>query len=356
VALASLAAARGGVGSAQAAVPGFHSLWDRWDVGLFTKVARYGYLSPSYKDRTEVDFPGMPIAMRLVHLIARDWIWSGLIVSFIAGALACASLWRLSADEVGEHRARAAVLGLVLFPYAVFVFAAYSEALVFSAPLRPRGSPPGGSVWWLAGLAGAVSRPAPASRVSRWAWRWPSSTSCSRRRAGLPIVRPRPCWRSRCRRCPSSASSPTCTTGPATGTPTRSPCARAGTRTIDWPWEGWKATWRGAFDTTQDAAFLLVLARRVCWRSVVGVVLTVVLARGRRWGEGRLRRGQHAADERLVLLRLGDTHGAGVVPAVPCARARCGQATMGAAHVTSGRPRRFMAVFVVAFTQGHWVD
>ncbi|ORT93964.1 hypothetical protein UK99_17715, partial [Frankia casuarinae] len=129
VALLALAAARVLTSAPARNAPGLRTLWDRWDVGLFTKVARYGYLSPAYSDRTEVDFPGLPIAMRIVHIVVPDWIVAGLVVSFLAGAVAVAALWRLAADEVGKSAARFAVLSLICFPYAVFLFAAYSEGI-----------------------------------------------------------------------------------------------------------------------------------------------------------------------------------------------------------------------------------
>ena len=77
----SMVAARALFAGPSSAVPGVRTLWNRWDVVLYAKVARYGYLSPKYTDRTEVDFPGLPLAMRLVHLIVRDWIVAGLVVS-----------------------------------------------------------------------------------------------------------------------------------------------------------------------------------------------------------------------------------------------------------------------------------
>src|SRR5664280_2749609 len=116
-------------GQAADQLPTFRALWDRWDVGLFTKVAQYGYLSPSYGDRTEVDFPALPLLLRVVHVAVPDWVLAGLVVSLLAGGAGAMGLWRLAADEVGPAHARDAVVFLVLFPYAVFLFAGYSEAL-----------------------------------------------------------------------------------------------------------------------------------------------------------------------------------------------------------------------------------
>ena len=48
VLILSLAAARALFAGPSSAVPGVRTLWNRWDVVLYAKVARYGYLSPKY--------------------------------------------------------------------------------------------------------------------------------------------------------------------------------------------------------------------------------------------------------------------------------------------------------------------
>lgn len=132
----------------------FVELWNRWDVDQYRKIAEFGYFSPAYTDRTEAFFPGMPAALRLVHLVVPDLYACGLIVSLVAGAFASVGLWRLGEAEGGPAAGRRAVLYLVLFPYSVFLFAGYSEALFLAfavnawvAARQHR--------WWLAGLLGA---------------------------------------------------------------------------------------------------------------------------------------------------------------------------------------------------------
>lgn len=142
--------------------PGFLEQWDHWDVGLFRKVAEFGYFSHAYKDLTEPFFPGMPFLMRVVHLVVRDWIAAGLLVSFLAGAVASVMLWRLAEEESGPVAARRAVLYLVLFPYAVFLFAGYSESLFLAFAV---------SAWWAARhdrwlLAGVLGAAAAATRIT----------------------------------------------------------------------------------------------------------------------------------------------------------------------------------------------
>ena len=117
-------------------VEGFLRRWDRWDVGLLRKVAEFGYAGrpEHYPDLgIEAFFPGAPLVLRLVHVLVPDWTAAGLLVSLVAGALASVALGRLAALE-GAPPSRA-VLYLVLSPYAVFLFAGYSEALFLACAL-----------------------------------------------------------------------------------------------------------------------------------------------------------------------------------------------------------------------------
>jgi hypothetical protein len=131
--------------------------WDRWDTGLYVKIARFGYdgYPADYPDQGVVAFfPGEPMVLRLVHLFVRDWVASGLLVSAVAGAVACVALARLGALEAGREAGSRAVLYLVLSPYAVFLAAAYSEAL-FLALALPAWLAAQRGRWLLAGVLAA---------------------------------------------------------------------------------------------------------------------------------------------------------------------------------------------------------
>ena len=111
-------------------VPPWLGLWQHWDADLFVKVARFGYPpTTAYQDRTEVDFPAMPIALRIAHVLTQNWTAAGLLVALVAGGVAACALYHLAAGESGPLAGRRAVLYLVCFPYAVFLFAGYSEGL-----------------------------------------------------------------------------------------------------------------------------------------------------------------------------------------------------------------------------------
>lgn len=111
-------------------VPSWLEIWQNWDADLFVKVARFGYPpTDAYADRTEVDFPMMPLLYRAVHAVTGDWTLAGLVISLVAGGVAACALYHLAASEWGPEAGKRAVLYLVCFPYAVFLFAGYSEAL-----------------------------------------------------------------------------------------------------------------------------------------------------------------------------------------------------------------------------------
>jgi hypothetical protein len=119
-----------------AEVEHFLPRWDRWDVELFRKIAQFGYTGypEHYPDQgVEAFFPGAPLVLRVVHAVVPDWTAAGLLVSLVAGAAASVALGRLAALD-GAPPSRP-VLYLVLSPYAVFLFAGYSEALFLAAAL-----------------------------------------------------------------------------------------------------------------------------------------------------------------------------------------------------------------------------
>ena len=347
IALISLAGAHLVAAGNESAVSGFGTLWNRWDVQLFVKVARYGYLSPAYPDRTEVDFPGLPLVLRVVHLAVRNWVAAGLTISLVASFAACVALWLLAEQaDIGDR----AVLALLLFPYTVFLFAGYSEALFLAFAAW---------AWWalredrlpLAALLGAG---ATATRVLGipFAVAMVVEYVVRRHREGRPI-RFDAAWllvpliplvafvgylRARTGHWDAYARA-----------------MREGWhRNLAAPWTAIRTTWHSALDQHQPAAFVWF------WRAellavVVGVVVTVVLVGGRRWGEATYVGGS-------TLLMSCATYLASGVRAVLVwfplylllGRVLARRPWAQTAYLwLSGA---LAAVFVVAFTSGQWVD
>lgn len=263
--------------------PHFLDQWHHWDTDLFRKVAEFGYFSPRYGDRAEAFFPGQPMAMRLVHLVVPDWIAAGMVVAAIAGAVACVALSRLAAQDAGAEAGRRAVLYLVLFPYAVFLFAGYSEALFLAfattAWLAARRQ-----AWWLAGFLGAGASFTRITGVALGAalavqyvtTRWPegkwravlSRDALALGLPALPVLEYFAYLHSK--------------TGHWDAYP-RALREGWGRRSIS-PISALQNTWNLAHNPAQSRAFLW------SWRAeliamALGVLLTVVLLVSRRWGE-----------------------------------------------------------------------
>lgn len=136
-------------------LPSFLKRVYNWDVCVFKKIAEYGYSGPpDSPGHYEAFFPGMPLTLRLVHLVVSDWIVAGLLISFVAGGVAVVSLAALVADEWGPVAARRAVWALCLSPLSFFLAVGYSESLflafAFTAVLMARRGR-----WGWAGVAAA---------------------------------------------------------------------------------------------------------------------------------------------------------------------------------------------------------
>jgi mannosyltransferase PIG-V len=135
----------------------FLERWVHWDAGHLVDIAQYGY-DGNPTDEPDAGrpafFPGMPLMLRLVHVIVPDWSLAGLLISFVAGLVAMVALARLGELEGPEGTGRRAVLMLLLCPTAVFLFAGYTESLflAFAIPawLRARRGD-----WMTAGLLAA---------------------------------------------------------------------------------------------------------------------------------------------------------------------------------------------------------
>jgi hypothetical protein len=114
---------------------GWGSVWQRWDWLRYYSIAEHGYSLRTRHGASIAFFPGYPALLYTVHLGLRDWVFSGLVISFVTGAVACAALARIIALEtatLGTEGSRAAVRdGVTLFvwaPAGVFLAVGYTEA------------------------------------------------------------------------------------------------------------------------------------------------------------------------------------------------------------------------------------
>lgn len=262
-------------------VPQWLTAWDRWDTGLFVKIARFGYdgYPQHYPDKGVVAFfPGEPVALRVVHLVTRNWIASGLLISVVAGAVACVALARIGALDLGREAGSRAVLYLVLSPYAVFLAAAYSEALFLAFALPAWLSARRGR-WVLAGALGAgagLVRVTGLFLAVALVVQWLVDPGRERRwRDAAPLLLPF-----------AAVGGYVIYLRALTGDWLAWPHAQQDNwgRSFTAPWTALHATWTAAGNADQGAAFAWSFRAEIA-AMAVGVILCVVLAVRRRWAE-----------------------------------------------------------------------
>ncbi|WP_344922767.1 hypothetical protein [Streptosporangium oxazolinicum] len=253
----------------------FLERWRNWDAGLLITIAEHGYDGAPGSEPDEglpAFFPGMPLMLRAVHLVIDDWTLAGLLISFVAGAVAMTALARLAEFEGPAGIGRWAVLALLLWPMAVFLFAGYSESLFLAFAIPA----------WLAArqgrwpLAAALAAGASCVRITGLFLALALIVEFVTRRqpvrqAGwllLPFV-------------PLALYSAYQYSRTGDWLAWKTAQEAGWGRHMVWPWESLITTWNAAMADGRDAwAFRLEIAG-----AVVGVVLVLVLLYLRRWSE-----------------------------------------------------------------------
>lgn len=145
--------------------------WLRKDAGWYIAVARQGYINTPDQPYIHLRANFFPLYPLLIHLLAplfarfplaHPFAVAGMLISWVAFAVACVGVYRLTRERFGQRAALGATLLLAVFPFSLYDGAVYTEALylalavwAFVAVERRQ--------WWtagaLAGLASAVRPP-----------------------------------------------------------------------------------------------------------------------------------------------------------------------------------------------------
>jgi hypothetical protein len=128
--------------------------WNRWDAGLYVRIAESGYhLGPGFP----AFFPLYPLLIHVFDvLLPGNAIVSALVVANAAALGALAVLHRLAELEFGPMVAQRATWYLVAFPTGFFLFIGYNESLFLLLAVGALYAARRGH-WWLAGGLGALS-------------------------------------------------------------------------------------------------------------------------------------------------------------------------------------------------------
>jgi hypothetical protein len=139
-----------------------HAFWDtfaRYDSGWYNQIATAGYAYAEGGRNNLAFFPLYPLLMRVGGRILggeqQDFYFAGILVSWVAFALAMPLLYRLARQDLPHENALRAVAYAGVFPSAYFFGVVYSESLFYlglvgaALALRTR-------QWVWAAIAGAV--------------------------------------------------------------------------------------------------------------------------------------------------------------------------------------------------------
>jgi hypothetical protein len=127
--------------------------WYVWDVLYYVEIVTNGYQPGSATANFHPLYPGLA---KLVAVVARDPLFSLLLVSSIAGLLLTVAFYRLARLDCDEQQAWQATALLLVWPVSVALFLPYTESLFLLLTVycfyvaRDQ-------KFWLAGLIGALA-------------------------------------------------------------------------------------------------------------------------------------------------------------------------------------------------------
>lgn len=135
------------------------AMWNQWDAPHYLRIAQVGYRPHTVSGDDPlfiVFFPFFPLAVKIVSFVVRDFVASGLLVSYAASVGCGWFLYRLVRIDGDHDEAWRSVLLFFAFPTAYFMAAPYTEALFCFAVVASIYAARTNR-WPQAGLAGALA-------------------------------------------------------------------------------------------------------------------------------------------------------------------------------------------------------
>jgi hypothetical protein len=116
----------------------FLNLPSRWDASWYAGIATYGYTWNAQRQQRDqqsiVFFPAYPLLIRSVgRLIGARYVLAGMVISFVAFAVALIYLYGLARQWLDHEQTVTALWLLASYPFALFYSAVYTESLYLCA-------------------------------------------------------------------------------------------------------------------------------------------------------------------------------------------------------------------------------
>lgn len=105
------------------------NIWSRWDAPHYLEIAKNGYLNQGEQSLFIVFYPLYPLLIKIIALIAQDYIFASILISLIACIIAAILLYELTLLDFSKRNAILAVWFFNIFPTSFFLQAGYTESL-----------------------------------------------------------------------------------------------------------------------------------------------------------------------------------------------------------------------------------
>lgn len=104
--------------------------WVRYDGGWYRRIATIGYEYFPGRQSSVAFFPAYPMSMRMVGYATGDVLTAGIVLTFCSGLGMTVLFYRWCCARISTRAARLAVVLLLVFPYAWYLYGAvYADAL-----------------------------------------------------------------------------------------------------------------------------------------------------------------------------------------------------------------------------------
>lgn len=131
--------------------------WARWDAGWYRSIVRDGYVYYPGVQSSVAFWPAYPLAVRLLSGVFPSIYITGITLTVVAGFAAANLFYRWCLARMSRASARAALLVLLLYPYALYLFGPmYADAFCLACLLAAFVALERDHLW-LAGLFGFVA-------------------------------------------------------------------------------------------------------------------------------------------------------------------------------------------------------